>query len=82
MAEHTWKRAGGEVDQFALDFEFDGTGHNGPQCSVCELSFCMHCAPEGWTIPCPGPAPEGDEWDWTGDGAGHPPREPELWSAI
>lgn len=41
--KHIWKkRADGEVDHFAVDFEY----HNGPECEICGLHFCEHCAPE------------------------------------
>jgi hypothetical protein len=80
MVEHQWKReADGEVDVFAHDVEFEGGGHNGPRCTVCDLFFCQHCQPKAWRFECPGPAPAGKEWDWTGDAtsAGRPPV-PEL----
>lgn len=83
MAEHQWKTdADHEVDYFAYEVEGDGQGHNGPACTQCKLTFCMHCAPGGWEIPCPGPAPEGDRWNWMRDSAGHPPSTPKLWSAA
>ena len=41
--KHIWrKRADGEIDYFAVDFEY----HNGPECEICGLSFCEHCHPE------------------------------------
>lgn len=83
VVAHTWEtNSGGEPDQFAYDIEAEGQGHNGPRCTTCKLSFCTHCDPGAWQIECPGPAPEGDEWDWIGDGAGHPPRRPGLWSEV
>lgn len=80
MAEHEWKRyESGEVDIFAHEVDVEGVGHNGPRCTVCDLSFCEHCQPDAWQFECPGQAPAGKEWDWIGDGtsAGRP-RVPEL----
>jgi hypothetical protein len=80
---HEWRRDsdGVTADQFAMDIELNGRGHNGPVCTVCKMSFCVHCYPQGWQYECPGPAPEGREWDWVGDAQGHPPATPELWPA-
>lgn len=43
--EHDWERdEDGKIDEFALDYGF----HNGPGCSRCYYSFCIHCDPNGW----------------------------------
>lgn len=43
--EHDWERdEDGKIDWFALDYGF----HNGPGCSRCNYSFCIHCDPNGW----------------------------------
>lgn len=79
MTEHQWRRIRGEVDHFAHEVDDESTGHNGPHCTVCDLFFCEHCQPDAWKFECPGPAPEGREWNWIGDGtsAGRP-SVPEL----
>ena len=53
-APHTWKLdVKGRVDCFVLDVDFDEGwgGHNGPGCTVCNLSFCEHCH-NWWATPC------------------------------
>lgn len=42
--KHKWKtKDDGEVDEFAWDREF----HNGPVCTICGFTPCVHCRP-GW----------------------------------
>lgn len=37
---HTWKlNEDGEVDEFAMSYEF----HNGPMCTKCYYTYCVHC---------------------------------------
>lgn len=46
---HEWKRDGnGDVDEWALDADYEGVGHNGPRCVRCDFAFCEHCEPDGW----------------------------------
>lgn len=80
MAEHQWERtASGEVNDEAFTVVAETTEHEGPRCSVCGFFFCIHCYADGWTHACPGPAPEGEEWCWIGDGNGRPPATPGTW---
>lgn len=38
--KHLWYRdKNGEIDEWRLDFDI----HNGPECQICERTFCMHC---------------------------------------
>lgn len=53
---HTWQLTeAGHVDTFALDYEGETMGHNGPHCTVCDESFCEHCEPDIYDQLCPGP---------------------------
>jgi hypothetical protein len=73
---HTWQKdTFGKPDDFAYDVEAAYTAHNGPRCTVCGFFFCEHCWPGGWQQDCPGPPPEGMEYDWLGCGT---TREPET----
>ena len=46
---HVWKKnEKGEVDVFALECD----PHNGPECEICEYSFCEHCVKEDELDPC------------------------------
>ena len=41
--KHMWKKdANGEIDEFAWDNEF----HNGPYCTHCFSTPCVHCKPD------------------------------------
>lgn len=47
---HRWKQDSfGDIDWFAFSSDL----HNGPECEVCERSFCVHCTPDPGL--CPGP---------------------------
>jgi hypothetical protein len=52
--QHEWKLdADGEIDTFAWDASY----HNGPSCTVCYESFCIHCewfTQDRWTERCEG----------------------------
>lgn len=77
--KHNWQTTErGGVDECAFEVETETTGHAGPRCTVCDFSFCTLCYPQGWEHRCPGPPPEGAEYDWTGDGTGIPPEEPKV----
>lgn len=55
---HIWKADDdGTVDFFALDVEdFESFGgHNGPRCTVCGFSYCVHCHQDGPPKGCAGP---------------------------
>ena len=41
---HAWAMYGEEVDPFAMD---DGGNHNGPACTRCGYSYCVHCRDDG-----------------------------------
>lgn len=83
MAQHEWKRdRDGRVDVFVQDSSAGGISHNGPGCTVCGFHFCEHCWPEGFTQECPGPAPEGMEYDWCGSGSTRDPEQPELYPSA
>lgn len=77
--KHAWETtSAGDVDTFAHDVEvFDGC-HNGPRCTACWFFFCEHCYPDGWDRECPGPPPAGYTYDWSGNGTGIPPDEPDI----
>jgi hypothetical protein len=47
--QHDWKRYEGEVDIFAMEYEW----HNGPMCKRCHESFCHHCEPDCYRYICP-----------------------------
>ena len=40
----------GDVDMLALDCDY----HNGPMCTVCYESCCVHCTPNFQPAQCPG----------------------------
>ena len=41
---HAWERTpDGKIDYFAYSVGF----HNGPYCTRCHDSFCVHCNPDG-----------------------------------
>ena len=48
FVRHTWKlNKDGTVDRMAFDWNDEGMiFHNGPVCTVCGFSFCIHCSPE------------------------------------
>lgn len=77
---HAWKLdEQGDPDTCAVEVVAETTEHSGPRCTVCGFYFCIHCAPDAWSHECPGPPPEGADFDWTGNGTGQPPATPELW---
>jgi hypothetical protein len=45
-SEHSWKKdEHGDIDELALEVDDpEGFGgHNGPECTVCGFSECIHC---------------------------------------
>ncbi|WP_341719961.1 hypothetical protein QQG74_09745 [Micromonospora sp. FIMYZ51] len=81
---HQWQTdTSGRPDNFVMDSgDASGRTHNGPRCTVCGFTFCEHCWPEGWQQTCPGPPPEGMEYDWIGCGTTREPEVPELTPVI
>lgn len=78
--KHQWQvDSRGEPDTSAHAVVAETMEHAGPRCTVCGFFFCESCYPAGWQRECPGPAPDGKEYDWIGDGTGIPPETPEFW---
>lgn len=49
-SEHDWQRDGeGNIDMWGIEYGY----HNGPTCTRCDYSFCIHCEPDGYNAePC------------------------------